>query len=129
MANNLTSTAQCDPDEELVVLAKQGRQAAFATFFQAHKKEVYSLCLRMTSNPEKAEYFTQEAFLQMFRRLGTYRGEIALSTWLYRLAVAVVLTQARSRRTTGFLETAGEKAGIGNWVGTPASGPAAQITD
>jgi len=58
---------------------------------------VYSLCLRMTANTAAAEDLTQEAFLQLFRKIGTFRGESAFSTWLHRMAVNVVLMQLRKK--------------------------------
>ena len=62
-----------------------------------HKRRVYSLCLRMTSNTAEAEDLTQEAFLQLFRKIGTLRGESAFSTWLHRLSVNVVLMHLRKK--------------------------------
>jgi RNA polymerase sigma-70 factor (ECF subfamily) len=58
---------------------------------------VYSLCLRMTRNIAEAEDLTQEAFLQVFRKLPTFRGDSALSTWMYRVAVNTVLMYFRKR--------------------------------
>jgi len=58
---------------------------------------VYSLCLRMTANTAAAEDLTQEAFLQLFRKIGTFRSESAFSTWLHRMAVNVVLMQLRKK--------------------------------
>jgi RNA polymerase sigma-70 factor (ECF subfamily) len=58
---------------------------------------VYSLCLRMTQNTASAEDLTQEAFLQLFRKIATFRGESAFSTWLHRMAVNVVLMQLRKK--------------------------------
>ena len=62
-----------------------------------HKRRIYSLCLRMTSNTAEAEDLTQEAFLQLFRKISTFRGESAFSTWLHRLAVNVVLMHLRKK--------------------------------
>jgi RNA polymerase sigma-70 factor (ECF subfamily) len=65
--------------------------------FNAHKRRVYSLCLRMTGDPAEAEDLAQEAFLQLFRKIGTFRGESAFSTWLHRLVVNVVLMHLRRK--------------------------------
>ena len=62
-----------------------------------HKRRVYSLCLRMTGNTAEAEDLAQEAFLQLFRKIGTFRGESAFSTWLHRLSVNVVLMHLRRK--------------------------------
>jgi len=77
--------------------AKQGDAEAFETLYHLHKRRVYSLCLRMTANTAAAEDLTQEAFLQLFRKIGTFRGESAFSTWLHRMAVNVVLMQLRKK--------------------------------
>ena len=82
---------------ELVRRAKEGDQDAFAALFNAHKTKIYSLCLRMTSNTAEAEDLAQDAFLQAFRKLGTFRGDSALSTWLYRVAVNAVLMHMRKK--------------------------------
>jgi len=84
-------------DIELVRMAQQGNADAFAALYNAHKVKVYSLCLRMTSNAAEAEDLTQVAFLQVFRKLASFRGDSALSTWLYRIAVNTVLMHFRRR--------------------------------
>lgn len=84
-------------DLELVQRAREGDADAFASLFNAHKSKIYSLCLRMTCNTAEAEDLTQDAFLQAFRKLGTFRGDSALSTWLYRVAVNTVLMHLRKK--------------------------------
>lgn len=81
----------------LIRRAQRGDTGAFANIFNAHKPRVYSLCLRMTNNVAEAEDLTQEAFLQVFRKLPTFRGDSALSTWMYRVAVNTVLMYFRKR--------------------------------
>ena len=85
------------PEAEAIERAKQGDAEAFEALYHLHKRRVYSLCLRMTANTASAEEFTQEAFLQLFRKIGTFRGESAFSTWLHRMAVNVVLMQLRKK--------------------------------
>lgn len=82
---------------ELIRLAQQGSPEAFAILFNSHKRKVYSICLRMTGNTAEAEDFTQDTFLQMFRKLSSFRGDSALSTWLYRLTVNTVLMRIRRK--------------------------------
>ena len=84
-------------EAEAIERAKQGDAEAFALLYGLHKRRVYSLCLCMTGNSAKAEDLTQEAFLQLFRKIGTFRGESAFSTWLHRMAVNVVLMQLRRK--------------------------------
>jgi len=84
-------------EAEAIERAKQGDGKAFEALYNLHKRRVYSLCLRMTANTAAAEDLTQEAFLQLFRKIGTFRGESAFSTWLHRMAVNVVLMQLRKK--------------------------------
>jgi RNA polymerase sigma-70 factor (ECF subfamily) len=87
-----------DSDLELIARAKEGDQEAFAALFNAHKRRVYSLCLQMTGDVADAEDLTQDAFIQVFRKLATFRGASAFSTWLYRVAVNTALMKLRRRR-------------------------------
>ncbi len=84
-------------ESEAIERAKQGDGDAFQILYDLHKRRVYSLCLRMTANAAEAEDLTQEAFLQLFRKIGTFRGESAFSTWLHRMAVNVVLMRLRKK--------------------------------
>jgi RNA polymerase sigma-70 factor (ECF subfamily) len=86
-----------ESDRELIRRAQQGDANAFASLFHAHKTRVYSVCLRFTNNTAEAEDLTQEAFLQVFRKLSTFRGDSAFSTWLYRIAVNTVLMRFRKK--------------------------------
>jgi RNA polymerase sigma-70 factor (ECF subfamily) len=82
----------------LVRRVQNGDEHAFATLYQFHKKRVYSVCLLMTKDIAEAEDLTQEAFLQVFRSVGSFRGDSAFSTWLYRVAVNTVLMKLRRRK-------------------------------
>jgi hypothetical protein len=83
---------------EILARAQAGDHHAFAQLYTLHKRRIYSLCLSMVGGVAEAEDLTQEAFLQLHRKIGTFRGESALSTWLHRLAVNVVLMQRNSGR-------------------------------
>jgi RNA polymerase sigma-70 factor (ECF subfamily) len=82
----------------LVRRAQRGDEEAFATLYQLHKKRVYAVCLQMTKDVADAEDLTQEAFLQVFRSVNSFRGDSAFSTWLYRIAVNTVLMKLRRRK-------------------------------
>jgi RNA polymerase sigma-70 factor, ECF subfamily len=84
-------------EAEAIERAKQGDAQAFQALYDRHKRRVYSLCLRMTANTAEAEDLTQEAFLQLYRKIATFRGESAFSTWLHRLSVNVVLMHLRKK--------------------------------
>src|ERR1700739_525760 len=84
-------------EAEAIRRAQSGDSAAFEFLYQLHGRRVYALCLRMVNNPADAEDLMQEAFLQLFRKIGTFRGESAFSTWLHRMTVNVVLMRLRKK--------------------------------
>jgi RNA polymerase sigma-70 factor (ECF subfamily) len=92
-----SDSATVPVDAEVVKRAQQGDSDAFATLFHAHKARIYSVCLRMTNNAAEAEDLTQDAFLQVFRKIATFRGDSAFSTWLHRIAVNTVLMHFRKK--------------------------------
>ena len=97
-----TSTApkasnEREREAELVRKAQQGDEAAFEQLYEGHKRRVFSLCLRMIGDPSRAEDLSQQAFLQLFRKIGSFRGQAAFSTWLHRLVVNVVLMHLRKK--------------------------------
>jgi RNA polymerase sigma-70 factor (ECF subfamily) len=91
-ATNLTAS-----DYELTQAAGQGDMEAFEALYVRHYRRVYSLCLRMVANVTEAEDLTQEVFVHLFRKLGSFRGESAFTTWLHRLTVNHVLMHFRKR--------------------------------
>jgi RNA polymerase sigma-70 factor (ECF subfamily) len=92
-------TKRDESERSLVQRAQRGDEQAFATLFQLHKKRVYAVCLMMTKDVAEAEDLTQEAFLQVFRSVGSFRCESAFSTWLHRIAVNTVLMKLRRRKS------------------------------
>ena len=84
-------------EAEAIEAAKRGDGEAFAKLYNLHKRRVYTLCLRMLGNVSAAEDMTQNAFLHLFRKIESFRGESAFSTWLHRLTVNLVLMQLRKR--------------------------------
>ena len=92
------STALPHPHEaDLLAQAQAGDHRAFAQLYSLHKKRIYSLCMRMVGNTAEAEDMTQETFLQLHRKIDTFRGDSAFSTWLHRLAINVVLMHLRKK--------------------------------
>jgi RNA polymerase sigma-70 factor (ECF subfamily) len=77
--------------------ARAGDQDAFAELYVKHKKHVFSLCIRMVRDFSLAEDLTQETFLQVHRKLASFRGDSLFSTWLHRLAINTVLMHMRKR--------------------------------
>ena len=105
MATRAISTKKIEQDATkptLVQRAQRGDEEAFAALFQTHRSRVYSVCLLMTRNVAEAEDLTQDAFLQVFRSIGNFRGDSAFSTWLHRIAVNTVLMKLRRKRPPMF---------------------------
>jgi RNA polymerase sigma-70 factor (ECF subfamily) len=93
----VTPAPPLSPDAEMLARAQAGDHHAFAHLYSLHKRRIYSLCLRMVGNVAEAEDLTQEAFLQLHRKIGTFRGDSAFSTWLHRLSINVVLMHLRKK--------------------------------
>jgi len=83
---------------DAITRAQRGDPAAFESLYQTHSRRVYSVCLRMIRNPADAEDLTQQAFLQVFRKIGTFRRESGFSTWLHRVTVNIVLMHLRRNK-------------------------------
>src|SRR5713101_6506582 len=78
-----------------VQLAAAGDMEAFEQIYHRYHRRVYCLCLRMTRNVSESEDLTQDVFVQLFRKIGTFRGEASFATWLHRLTVNEVLMHFR----------------------------------
>jgi RNA polymerase sigma-70 factor, ECF subfamily len=85
-------------DHALAIAAGGGDMGAFEQLYTRHNRRVYALCLRMAHNVAEAEDLAQEVFIQLFRKIGSFRGESAFTTWLHRLTVNQVLMHFRKRR-------------------------------
>jgi len=75
--------------------AAAGDMDAFETIYRRYHQRVYSLCLRMVRNATEADELTQEVFVQLFRKIKTFRGDASFTTWLHRLTVNQVLMHFR----------------------------------
>jgi len=85
------------PEKEAIDRAQRGDASAFERIYRLHSAHVYALCLRMVGNTAEAEDLTQEAFLLVLRKIRTFRGESAFSTWLHRITVNIVLMRLRRK--------------------------------
>src|SRR4029077_14013110 len=97
IASNAPQAPKALTEAEAIRLAQAGNAAAFEFLYELHSRRVYALCLRMVNNPSDAEDLMQEAFLQLFRKIATFRGESAFSTWSHRMTVNVVLMRLRKK--------------------------------
>jgi RNA polymerase sigma-70 factor (ECF subfamily) len=84
-------------DFQLTQAAAKGNMAAFEEVYNRHHRRVYSICLRMLQNATEAEDLTQDVFIQLYRKIGSFRGDSAFTTWLHRLTVNQVLMHFRKR--------------------------------
>lgn len=83
---------------DTIRLAQQGDSEAFETLYRQHSRRVYALCLRMAGNLTEAEDLTQDSFLMVFRKIQSFRGESAFSTWLHQVTVNTVLMRFRKKK-------------------------------
>src|SRR5688572_25627811 len=102
-----TEEMTVDPDAQL---AAAGNIEAFEKIYRRHHQRVYLLCLRMVKNASQAEDLTQDVFIQLFRKIHTFRNDSLFTTWLHRLTVNQVLMHFRkpivkTERTTDLGET------------------------
>ena len=86
------------PSDDLVARCQAGDVEAFETIYRQHASRLYTLACRMAGSPEDGEDLLQEIFLQAYRKLGSFKGDATLGTWLYRLALNHCLDYVRSRR-------------------------------
>lgn len=82
-------------ENQLVLRSKNGDQTAFEKLYREHVGRIYALCLRMCGQKELAEDLTQEAFVRAWQKLGSFRGDSAFGSWLYRLTSNVVIGHLR----------------------------------
>ena len=84
-------------DYELTQASANGDMGAFEEVYNRHHRRVYAICLRMLKNVTEAEDLTQDVFIQLYRKIGSFRGDSAFTTWLHRLTVNQVLMHFRKR--------------------------------
>lgn len=84
-------------DRDLAARCLAGDRDAFEGLYRQHVGRLYNLAWRMSGSGEDADDLVQDIFLQAYRKLGSYKGESSLGTWLYRLAVNLCLDRLRSK--------------------------------
>lgn len=115
-------------DLELARAVAAGDSDAFEELYRKYYKRVYSLCLRMLGDPTLAEDLAQEVFLQVYRKIGSFRGDSAFTTWLHSLTVNQVLMHFRKRGVK--LEQTVDDEELASVVDTPlGSTPRISIVD
>lgn len=94
-----SDTKACRHDNELARLASEGDTEAFEEIYRRYRRLVYAVALRMTGNREDAEDLTQDSFVALLRKIGSFRGDATFVSWLYRLTINQVLMHFRRRRS------------------------------
>ena len=84
-------------DFELSQASSKGDMIAFEEVYNRHHRRVYAICLKMLKNANQAEDLTQDVFIQLHRKIGSFRGDSRFTTWLHRLTVNQVLMHFRKR--------------------------------
>ncbi len=100
-----TNAISIESDAGLNAALAGDAMSGFEDLYRKHYRRVYSICLRMTGNVAEAEDLTQEVFIQLHRKIGSFRGEAAFTTWLHRLTVNQVLMHFRKRSVRSELTT------------------------
>ena len=98
------------PDFEVVQRVLAGETAAFDVLVRQYQQEIYRLAYRMTRSAEDARDLAQEAFIQAYRSLASFRGQSRFSTWLYRIAMNLCLTHLKSAARQDPAEVDGDLA-------------------
>jgi RNA polymerase sigma-70 factor (ECF subfamily) len=96
-ASSVAAITKATTDLELTRNASSGDMVAFEEIYKRHHRRVYSICLRMLQNASEAEDLTQDVFIQLYRKIGSFRGDSAFTTWLHRMTVNQVLMHFRKR--------------------------------
>lgn len=123
-ADSATGRVNSSSLKETIRAAQQGDAAAFEVIYQLHCRRVYTLCLRMLRDSAEAEDLSQDVFVQLFRKIHTFRGESAFSTWLHRMTVNLALMRLRKKRRPvvslqTILDTGDEASSPGIDIGAP----------
>lgn len=85
-------------DEALVGASQAGDREAFDVLVERHRRAVYNVCYRFVDNHEDASDLAQETFVRAWKGLGSFKGQAAFTTWLYRIAVNVSLSRVSQKR-------------------------------
>ena len=115
-----------DVPSEVIEECKQGRAGAFEELIRLTQRDVYSLALRLTGNPDDAAEVTQETYIRLLRSIRSFRGEAKFSTWLYRVTSSVAITSLR-RRARRRNEVPLESEEWQDWHAPASSEPGAEL--
>ena len=104
-------------DPELIARLQTGDPAAEREFYDRHVDRVYRLIYRMSDRADLAQDWTQDTFIRAFQRIGQFRGDSALASWLHAIAVSITLNGLRTvKRRDAFAAPLDDAALIGRWT-------------
>ena len=86
------------PTDALISDVKKGSQAAFEQLYNEHSGRVYGLCLRLLADPQHAEDATQEVFIQLWDKIGQFKGQSLFTTWLHSVASNIAISYVRKQK-------------------------------
>jgi RNA polymerase sigma-70 factor (ECF subfamily) len=84
-------------DQEIVALAREGREAAYRELIRRYERPVFSLVLRMVRDRQLAEDLSQETFIKALNAIGSYRSEYKFSSWIFKIANNAAIDHLRRR--------------------------------
>jgi len=116
-----------EADELLVRRFQEGSADAFEILVQRHGTRVYNLCLRILGDPDEAADASQDTFLSALRKLSTFRGEAAFTTWLHRVTVNACYDSLRRKRRRPLLQIVRDEDDEGRETSLPAPDHADQV--
>ena len=101
-----------DDDRQLIAECLGGQRDAFGLLVTRYQARLYNAAIRLVDNPEDAADVVQDAFLNAFQSLHSFKGDAEFFTWLYRIAFNTAISLKRKKRATVSLEAAGPDGGI-----------------
>jgi len=101
METSTLNTGRAVGEEDLVRSAQAGNLQAFEELYRSMSGRIHTLCLRLTADPVLAEDLTQDAFVRIWQRLSSFRGDSAFATWCHRLTVRLAIDRLRAEKRRG----------------------------
>src|SRR6266542_5035014 len=116
-----------DPkDTELLARLQAGDHDALADLADAYGTKIYQLAFRYLRNKEDAEEVTQDVLFKVYRKVGTFRGDAALSSWIYRITFNAAMSRVR---TAQFQRSQEEDRQTASEDANPSNAPRTEVAD
>ncbi len=101
-----------EDDRQLIAICLGGRRDAFGELVTRYQARLYNAAIRLVDNPEDAADVVQDAFLNAYQSLHSFKGDAEFFTWLYRIAFNAAISLKRKKRAVVSLDAAGPESGI-----------------